>query len=167
MQSDSLIVPQTLVKPRSFAGLMSVYESNFVRLVRLIGQVDRMSGSARSITEHDLPLHLTIVERTRYTCTLHLTYWFDEGDAPLEHAPTPLPSPGVAMAGAFADPDLRLKMYFDGQLAEVMSLAAGHRHAFLLDIAASHKEALDVRWRRNMMLNKWLEYISDCGHRFD
>ncbi|MEO0574391.1 MAG: DUF1249 domain-containing protein [Pseudomonadota bacterium] len=146
---------------------MSVYESNFVRLGGLIDRVDSVTGVHRSTSDQDLPLHLTVIDRTRYTCTLHLTYWFDDNDAPLRRPPAELPAPGAEIAGALADPDLRLKMYFDGQLAEVMSLAAGHRHAFLLDIAASHKEALDVRWRRNMMLNKWLEYVSDCGHHFD
>lgn len=166
MESDSLIVPQAHAKPRSFAGLMSVYESNFLRLQQLVPGVASITGRHRSLSRSDLPLHLSVVERTRYTCTLHLTYWFDREDQPMLHAPQHVPPPGVAMANALADPDLRLKMYFDGKLAEVLSLSAGHRHAFLRDIAASHKEALDVRWRRNIMLNKWLEYLADCGHAF-
>ena len=149
MQSDSLLVPETLIKPRSFVGLMSLYESNFLRLHQLIPALATISGEHVSTTPKDLPLFLSMTERTRYTCTLDMTYEFTgpEGDV-------------------MADPDLRLRVYFDGQLAEVMSLSAQHRHRILKDIAAAHREELDSRWQRNMMLNKWLEFLLDAGHGF-
>lgn len=151
MKTDSLIVPETLVKPRSFAGLMSVYESNYLRLNTLIPHLDAVSGTRCSTAANDdLPLHLEVEERTRYTLTLRLTYLFP---------------PDSETGEAIADPDLRLRVYFDGHLAEVMSMSASHRHHFLRDIAASHRENLDSRWRRNMLLNKWLEYLIDAGHR--
>ncbi|MEM7610198.1 MAG: DUF1249 domain-containing protein [Pseudomonadota bacterium] len=163
MQPDSLIVPQTLVKPRSFAGLMSVYESNFIRLTRLVPELHKITGTACSHSDADLPLHLDVIERTRYTCTLQLTYLFAGDDDQLS------PVSGlvdVGQTGALlADPDLRLRVYFDGHLAEVMSLTSNHRHAVLRRIAASHSEELDLRWRRNMMLNKWLEFCLDAGHQ--
>jgi uncharacterized protein YqiB (DUF1249 family) len=27
-----------------------------------------------------------------------------------------------------------------------------------------HRAELDARWRRNIVLNKWLEYLMDKGH---
>ncbi|MEL7024787.1 MAG: DUF1249 domain-containing protein [Pseudomonadota bacterium] len=154
MSSDSLIVPQTKVKPRSFAGLMSVYESNFLRLWHLFPKLDELSGTRVSEAgDGDLPLHVNVEERTRYTLTIRLTYLFEEDNASGEVA-------------SIADPDLRLRIYFDGRLAEVMSMSAQHRHHILRDIAASHRETLDSRWQRNMLLNKWLEYLLDVGHRF-
>ena len=163
MQIDSLIVPETLVKPRSFAGLMSLYESNFIRLHQLIPDLDRALGMDCSLTGMDLPLHADIIERTRYTCTLQLTYLFARDSE--------VSDPVASHVGAsretqlwLADPDLRLRVYFDGRLAEVMSLTSKHRHAILRHIAACHREELDLRWRRNMMLNKWLEYCLEAGH---
>lgn len=164
MQTDSLIVPETVVKARSFAGLMSLYESNFIRLRQLVDDIENLEGAHCSVVEQDLPLHLEVLERTRYTATLQLTYLFArEGDS----------SNCSEQAGDaantdqwLADPDLRLRVYFDGRLAEAMSLTSRHRHAILRRIASCHREELDTRWRHNMMLNKWLEYCIDAGHHF-
>ena len=163
---DSYLVPEAAAKPRSFAGLMSVYESNYLRMCTLVTALGSIAGEHWSVVAADLPLHLTVTERTRYTCTLGLTYWFDaDGDSvtPEQYAA----SDAGARQAWFRDPDLRLRIYFDGKLAEVMNFSESHRHAVLRDIAASHREALDIRWRRNMMLNKWLDFCLDSGHRFD
>lgn len=159
---DSYLVPETLIKPRSFTGLMSVYESNFLRLHRLIPELMTISGECCSLVADDLPLHLSVIERTRYTCTMKLTYWFDrDGDSGRVADSVAAISDRSAW---LADPDLCLRVYFDGQLAEVMSLTEEHRHAVLRRIAGCHREELDLRWRRNVMLNKWLEYCLDVGH---
>ncbi|MEM9172355.1 MAG: DUF1249 domain-containing protein [Pseudomonadota bacterium] len=160
--TDSLLVPETVVQPRTFAGLMSLYESNYLRLQRLIPELQHIDGAAVSVVDQDLPLHLTVTERSRYTCTLHLTYLFDRKD---EGAVTDRVGAALQAERWLADPDLTLRVYFDGRLAEVMSVAAEHRHRVLRHIAASHREELDSRWRRNMMLNKWLDFLIDAGHQ--
>ena len=43
-----------LVRPRSFAGLMTLYESNHVRLKQLLGNLRRLPESAVSVAG-DLP----------------------------------------------------------------------------------------------------------------
>ena len=166
MQTDSLIVPQTLVRTRSFSGLMSLYESNYIRLRQLVPGIEDVSGAHCSVCTDDLPLHLEVLERTRYTCTLQLTYLFARDAAAGESVSSA--AGDAADTGTWqADPDLRLRVYFDGRLAEAMSLTSRHRHVILRRIAACHREELDSRWRHNMMLNKWLEYCLDAGHRFD
>ena len=166
MQTDSLIVPQTLVRSRSFAGLMSLYESNYIRLRQLVPGLEAVSGAHCSVCADDLPLHLEVLERTRYTCTLQLTYLFTR-DAAATDSVSAAPGDAADTAHWQADPDLRLRVYFDGRLAEAMSLTSHHRHVILRRIAACHREELDSRWRHNMMLNKWLEYCLDAGHQFD
>jgi len=47
-----------------------------------------------------------------------------------------------------AMPDLRIRVYHDARLAE-----------------AQCNGELRERWSRNMLLNKWLEYCVDRGHR--
>ena len=51
----------------------------------------------------------------------------------------------------------------DARVAEAHALGAGAggRPGRPVD-----GERLDARWARNVMLNKWLEYCVDRGHRF-
>ena len=100
MLFDQDIVPQAIAKPNSFVGLMSLYESNYVRLLRLVPELTRLDGHYQSHVAGDISLHLEILERSRYTITLSLTYFFFEN--------------GVRIA----DPDLRVRAYLDGSLAE-------------------------------------------------
>jgi len=146
MLLDSRLVPETIIRPNSFAGLMSVYESNYLRLLHLIPDLDLVDGCYRSRVAGDCDLHVEIIERCRYTVTLVLTYRFETD------------------AGPVRDPDLKVRAYLDGRLAEAVSLGHEHRHAELRRLILKHREELDARWRRNMVLNKWLEYLIDQGH---
>lgn len=146
MLLDSHIVPQTIVKPKSFVGLMALYESNYLRLMHLVPELERLDGCFRSRVAGDCELHVDILERCRYTVTLSLTYLFETDE------------------GRVADPDMTVRAYLDGQLAEAMSLSGQHRHAALRRLAREHKAELDARWRRNIVLNKWLDYLTDQGH---
>jgi hypothetical protein len=145
MLLDSHIVPQAIVRPRSFAGLMALYESNYLRLMHLIPELERLDGCFRSRVAGDCELFVDILERCRYTVTLSLTYKFETD------------------GGSVADPDMTVRAYLDGQQAEAMSLSGHHRHRTLRRIAREHKAELDARWRRNIVLNKWLDYLTDHG----
>lgn len=146
MLLDYQLVPQTIVKPRSFVGLMLLYESNFIRLRHLIPELDRLDGYYRSRVAGDCDLHLEILSRSRYTVTLSLSYFFDDNGQRL------------------ADPDMKIRAYLDGHVAEAMSLRDDHLHAELRRLSVAHREELNERWRRNVVLNKWLEYLTDQGH---
>lgn len=146
MLLDSHLVPQTILKPRSFAGLMALYESNYLRLLRLIPEMIQLDGCFRSRVAGDCDLYIEIIERCRYTVTLSLTYRFDSKSGPL------------------VDPDMTIRIYLDGQLAEALAIGKTHRQAILRGIAHEHRRELDMRWQRNMVLNKWLEYLWDQGH---
>jgi len=147
MLLDTYLVPQTVVKPRSFVGLMALYESNYLRLLRLIPEIDRLDGCFRSRVAGDCDLHIEVLERFKYTVTLSLTYFLETDD------------------GLFVDPDMTVRVYLDGQLAEVMAVSDNHRNVALKNIVRESHRELDLRWRRNIVLNKWLEYLSDKGHR--
>lgn len=146
MLLDSQLVPQTIVRPRSFVGLMALYESNFLRLRQIIPELERLDGYYQSRVAGDCDLHLEILDRSRYTVTLSLSYFFQVD--------------GVRVA----DPDMKIRAYLDGYLAEAMSLSGDHRHAELRRLTRAHRAELDSRWRRNIVLNKWLEYLMDQGH---
>ena len=146
MLLDSHIVPEAIARPRSFVGLMALYESNYLRLLRLVPEIARLDGCFRSRVAGDCDLHVEILERCRYTVTLSLTYYFDGED------------------GRIADPDMTVRAYLDGQQAEAMSLSGHHRHQALRRLAREHRAELDARWKRNVVLNKWLDYLMHQGH---
>jgi uncharacterized protein YqiB (DUF1249 family) len=146
MLFDCQLVPQTIVKPNSFVGLMSLYESNYLRLLQLIPEIERLDGCFRSRVAGQCDLHVEVLERCRYTVTLSLTYHFETEQ------------------GGIADPDMMVRVYLDGELAESMSLGAKQRHERLRKLVSSQDRELDARWKRNIILNKWLEYLSDQGH---
>jgi len=146
MLLDTYLVPQTIVKPKSFVGLMALYESNFLRLLRLIPEVERLDGCFVSRVAGDCDLFVEVIETSRYTVTLSLTYRL------------------ATEQGLLADPDMTVRVYLDGQQAEVLSIGQKQRHAALRRLVREHKLELDRRWRYNIVLNKWLEYLSDQGH---
>ena len=146
MLLDHQLVPQTLVKPKSFVGLMALYESNFVRLKHLIPELDRLDGYYKSRVAGDCDLHVEIIERSRYTITLSLSYFFFENNVRI------------------VEPDMKVRAYLDGQLAEAMHYGSGYRHPALRRFSREHRQVLDQRWRRNILLNKWLDYLMEQGH---
>ena len=148
MLADSYIVPECIAQPRSFGGLMALYEGNYIKLNSLIAELGQQSGQFMSYTANDCDLRLIVETRTRYTCLLRLTYLF--------------PVSGSTVA----DPDLCTKVYFDARMAEVRSWAEHHRHEVLRNLGHRYSRELDRRWSRNMMLSKWLDYLLDMGHAF-
>ena len=146
MLLDSHLVPETIVKPRSFVGLMALYESNYLRLLRLIPEIDRLDGCFRCRVAGDCDLHVEILECRQYTVTLSLTYHLETDE------------------GLLLDPDMLVRVYLDGQLAEAMAIGKQQRHAAMRRLMCVHRAELDQRWRRNVVLNKWLDYLSEQGH---
>lgn len=133
---------------------MALYEGNFLKLtamapgLRSPGARAPAAAGLMSRADRDLDLHLTVEGEARYTVDLRLTYLF--------------PDP----AGLVADPDLRLRLYRDAGMVEVLGWSGTHRHPVLQRLARDAGRELDRRWSRNMMLGKWLDYLGDMGHAF-
>jgi uncharacterized protein YqiB (DUF1249 family) len=147
MVVDSLLVPQCIYRPGSFTGLMTLYEINYIKLNQLATALEWPVDAIVSSSPRDSDLHAEIVRREPYTTTLRLTYWFD--DARGESAP---------------DPDLIVRIYHDARLVEAVSSRDAHRHSKLRELASSSSAELDRRWRLNILLNKWLDYLFEVGH---
>ena len=137
------------LKPRSFSSLMDVFEINYIRLRKLIPDLDILD-TATSIRPETIDLRLTVLERGPYTTTIALTYHFIEG------------------ADLIAEPDLIIRIYHDARLAEVMSY---QRRAYQLDsetpwTPAAQGFVLERKWHINRFLQKWLGFCLHQGHRF-
>ena len=118
------------------------------RFVRLAGEPSRLTGTRVSQPTDDCELQLAVLEHMRYTSTLSLSYVLrSHPGAPPERLP-----------------DMRLRVYHDARLLEAEAHSAGDA-AGRAALAPGERE-LHQRWARNMMLNKWLEYCADRGHRF-
>jgi uncharacterized protein YqiB (DUF1249 family) len=148
MLNDALTTVSWRARPRSFVALMSLYESNYIRFGWLAGDVTALEGAYRSVVPGDCDLLLTVAARSPYTTTLALTYLLPEA------------------AGDGAYPDMGVRLYHDARLAEAQEWAAAHTHAGLKSLRSRMERELDQRWARNVMLNKWLEYCVERGHRF-
>ena len=147
MVVDSLLVPQCIYRPGTFTGLMTLYESNFIKLHQLAAALDWPADAIVSSSPRDSDLHAEIVRREPYTTTLRLTYWFPEEG-------------GVSAP----DPDIVVRIYHDARLVEAVSSRDAHRHTKLREWAGNSNAELDRRWRLNMLLNKWLDYLFEVGH---
>lgn len=126
-------------KPRGFIALMGLYESNYLRLRALAGDLMAFAGTRHSLVADDCELVLAVKQRTPYTSVLDLSYLLP----PAGHQQLAVP-----LLERY--PELKLRVYHDARLLE----------------AQGDERELHHRWRRNLMLNKWLEYCSDRGHQF-
>ena len=148
LADDHLVTATWTSRPGDFVSLMTLYESNYVRLRRLVGDVFSIPDVQVSTCTDDSPLHLRVTERSPYTVTLTMTYEFIEGELQI------------------ADPNLQLRVYRDARLAEAMHCPVWRHHSVFMEWRNRLARNLDARWQRNMMLNKWLDYCFDRGHRF-
>jgi uncharacterized protein len=148
MIADGSIILPRPTQPGSFTALMHLYESNYVRLHWLFENVNALADEQASRVTADLPLHLAVLERSPYTTTLRMTYYFEDGRSRI------------------ADPDLTIRVYQDAGVAEAMACRSRHLHRALRQFDAGPGDELGRRWARNSMLNKWLEYCYDHGHHF-
>jgi len=148
MLNDALSIVSWRSRPRSFVALMSLYESNYLRLASLAGNLRDLADVRVSRVPDDCELRLSVTERSPYTTSFDLTYLFQEAE------------------GVSTYPDMRVRIYHDARLCEAQEWASQHDHEALRQLRGLAERELDQRWARNTMLNKWLEYCIDRGHGF-
>jgi uncharacterized protein len=159
--NDSLALVSWRARPRTFVALMGLYESNYVRMKwlvahppgvthapGLVSDLRTLDGAHRSSVAGDCDLLLSVTERTPYTSTVNLTYLFQQDAETVPY------------------PDMRVRIYHDAHLAEAQEWAGAHSQHVLKALRIQAERELDQRWARNVMLNKWLEYCVERGHRF-
>jgi uncharacterized protein YqiB (DUF1249 family) len=136
------------VPAKNFAGLMELYECIYIRLRNLLPDVEVMPDGVISRVDGVLDLHLRVIERSRFTTTLNLTYLFHDPE------------------GDFPAPDMQVRLYHDAQVGEVLFCGRrrGQRHAVYN--RRFHTYTLEQKWRMNRFLQKWLGYCLLQGHRF-
>jgi uncharacterized protein YqiB (DUF1249 family) len=131
-------LPADLLRPRSLAMLMGIYECNYRRLMQLLGDPLHLPAHRRLRLGGRPALYVELGGRSRYTVDLILTHRF---------------------AGERL-PDLTVRLYRDARLAEALPQSGPAD-------AGNPLARLPARWQANMLLYKWLEYCLDaaCGMR--
>ena len=127
--------------------LIDVYESNFVRLNRLVPSIDDVDGVLRSRVADALDLYLTVHERTRYTTTVSLTYRF-EGDE-----------------GLLLEPNARIRIYHDVRAVELL-FHSSRRARRMSPWRRGRRPEIERKWQMNRCLQKLLGFCHRQGHLF-
>ena len=140
-------------KPRfqdspDLADLIDLYESNYVRLMRLAPELDSMQGAVVSRVAGALDLFLMVEERFKYTTSIVLTYRFEHDE------------------GMDLEPRARIHIYHDVRAAEVVSHSRRRRSKPFLGWRRGYMPEVQRRWTMNRFLNKWLRFCAHQGHIF-
>ena len=143
---DHEIVPQSIAEPNSFVGLMTLYESNYIKLNHLFPKIRQYDADRLIKSPFGNDIHLGISKKTKYTMIISMTYSFEESKI-IEY-----------------EPNLTIKIYFDSRSAEVIGIGKLSKKSKLRDITYQNKNIINQLWRRNIILNKWLDYIIDCDY---
>ena len=133
---------------RDLAGLIRIYEANYVRLARLVPDLAASDGAMVSRVAGALDLYLEIIEHQRYTTSLRLTYRFADGSG---HVP---------------EPDARINAYHDVRAAELVSHCRRRKSRGVRPWIRGRMPELDRKWRMNRFLLKWLRFCTFQGHLF-
>jgi uncharacterized protein YqiB (DUF1249 family) len=126
---------------RSFAGLMELYEQNYMRLRSIAPDLKVADEMISTVPGHQ-DLFMSITRRCRYTTMLRMTYQFEEEGKLL------------------FEPDLHLKVYHDARVIEVQQfISRSHGPMYIAEL-------IDQKWRMNRFLFKWLGYCLHQDHYF-
>lgn len=135
----SVIPTIPMPRMRSFAALMEVYEANFILLRRLMPQMTQMTGFCCAQAKTGLPLYVEVLEQDRFTTVLRMFYRLSHEDGSINEAP-----------------DIHVRIYHDARVAE--AVAGRLRGRDCVAMGRQGERCLDVRWRLNRFLYKWLRY---------
>jgi len=145
-QVQSVVAP----RPNSFAGLMEMYEINYIQLRLLLGDLHLPVGQYLACVPGHIPVKIDVKENSRHTTILMMTYQFSRGEDGAEPE---------------SRPDILVRISHDALQAEVVKhdcrLLAWQRNQ------AASDSMLHCRWRMNRFLFKWVSYLRNKAYRFE
>ncbi len=128
--------------------LINLHESNYVRLMRLIPDLESLRGSVVSRVRGAQDLYLSIDGSHKYTTNLMLTYRFrDDLETVLE-------------------PRAKICVYHDVRAVDLVSHCRRRRSRKLFPWRRGRMPELERRWEMNRFLYKWLRFCTHQGHLF-
>ncbi len=137
---------RSLESGHSFAGLMELFELNYLQLKTVVPTQDCRGEYLLSEVGDGLDLYIQILERHRYTTVLSMTYIFESEE------------------DYQSDPNAQVRIYHDACVAEVTACHPGAKVARLCGMGSPDRYSIERNWTRNGFLYKWLEYLIASGH---
>jgi len=126
---DHQINPQAIVKPNSFIGLMTLYESNYLKLFDLVPNFRDLEGTYIANTSNENDILFTINKKTKHTISFSMSYIFEDN------------------LGIEFEPNMKVNVYLDGRLAQVSSINEDQNNSIFNKIAHSHGDNINLLWR--------------------
>jgi uncharacterized protein YqiB (DUF1249 family) len=128
--------------------LEQICESNYQKLLKLIPDLLTLKNTAIGLAPNNTTLHVAVIDSTPYTMTVELSHCFNKN------------------LGEFLEPAVKIRLYLDAQLAEVLSdhIRAGVAQVFK-DPGLS-REIMNYKWRLNYFLQKWLDHCLKKDYQF-
>ncbi len=129
--------------------LEKLCESNYQKLFCLIPDLCKFSKQATGKTPNKPALYLKIIERSKHTLTVELSHAFN---SKLEE---------------FIEPAVKIRVYLDANLAEVLKDHARPTVSSIYKDPAQSIEIMNYKWRLNYFLQKWLDHCLQTGYKFE
>ncbi len=137
-------------RPQSFAGLMEMYEVNYMNLRLLLGDIKGFEHNMIATSANHLPLFVQVKDRSRHTLTLLLTYHFTNERGEVVET----------------RPDLLVRVCHDSLQAEVITHKCRFSDERVRYWWRKPNSMLLCRWRMNRFLFKWLSYLRRHEYKF-
>jgi hypothetical protein len=128
--------------------LEQICESNYQKLLKLIPDLLTLKETAIGQALNNTALHITVIESTPYTLTVELSHNFTYN---LEE---------------LLEPAVKIRLYLDAQLAEVLSDHARASVARVFKDPGLSRDIMNYKWRLNYFLQKWLDHCLKKGYQF-
>lgn len=128
--------------------LQQLCESNFHKLSSLIPQLSSITYAVIGRTKVRPDLYLEVLSRSNHTLTIELSHCFaDQADALME-------------------PAVRIRVYLDAKMAEVLSDHARTQVFKVYRCPSQSIEIRDYKWQLNYFLEKWLKHCLQNEYTF-
>ena len=136
---------RVLMKKKPAIGdLMDLCGENYALLLKMAPSLPKMKGHYQSHSVSGTRLHLQILEQSRYTSLIRLTYFFGDNEKQ-------------------ADPDSTLRVYHDSSQLELIDL---RRRKLYLTNTYQHPNLI-IKWKANLFIHKWLIYCLKSSPAFE
>ena len=138
--------PNGLRKNPALKRLQELQEEIYRQLHLLIPDQIAFNDSLMSCVAGSPDLRLEVLERHNYTTFFRLTYEFRKGEE-----------------RSYA-PDAHIRFYHDAHIAEATSFNLRQGCVRTAHPSYPPKQILQLAWRRNRALDRWLDYLLKQGH---
>ena len=128
--------------------LEQICESNYQKLLKLIPDLLILKETAIGHALNNTTLHMTVIESTPYTLTVELSHCFNQNLVEL------------------LEPAVKIRLYLDAQLAEVLSDHVRASVAQVFKDPGLSREIMNYKWRLNYFLQKWLDHCLKKDYQF-